>query len=654
MNRMLLVLFVAMALVFTSCGGGGGGGGSTPPPPVITLTIGQTLFPYGVIGQPYPGGQLTASGGTAPYTWSASSVPTGMTFSSGGKLTGATPGTIELGYAMVITVNDASGHSGTSTVALNTYLPLSASIPAKELRSGVASQGTLVILMNQSNLSATAKLVSGSLPPGLVLGTTLSQGPNPTLPITGTPTQSGIFPFTVEVADSLSPPRVSQVPLKMFIDVHELFWAMSTTLNPGKRTEVYSTYFSTIGGTAPITCALVPESGSLPPGMALGTDCILAGTPTQIGTFNFTVRATDSGTPQQAIDKAFSLNIAEPLKIADLPDATTGEIYTTSLQITGGVPPYTVSSVGFFSCCFVVEKHDLTLHGVPYDPGVQFVDITVTDSAGQSIRPLTRLNVNEGPFRLGTDNLPRLKAGQFYSGSVSIVSGKRPVTWAIESGALPPDLGFNSNFAQGINLFGFPSTAGTYPVTFKVTDSSTPPQVLHIPLSLQVYAKLPRNDSVAQADSFAADVPYHQSVADRSISPYADPPDLANPDQDYYHFTAFAGETIQANVTQYAVIDPAIEIVDVNGRQFTTCRNPGDDTPDANGVVDLTPLAFDDACANDDIIPGVNINSQLQFRVPGASGTVVDFYLHVLDFRGDARPDMQYRVVVTHQPGAID
>jgi hypothetical protein len=64
--------------------------------------------------------------------------------------------------------------------------------------------------------------------------------------------------------------------------------------------------------------------------------------------------------------------------------------------------------------------------------------------------------------------------------------------------------------------------------------------------------------------------------------------------------------------------------------------------PDINNNVDPTPLAFDDVCLNDDMVPGSNIDSQLTFRVPGASGSMVDFYVHVGDFRGDARPDMGY------------
>ena len=53
----------------------------------------------------------------------------------------------------------------------------------------------------------------------------------------------------------------------------------------------YSTFLETVGGNPPAEWAVA--SGSLPPGLALGSDGTLAGTPTQSGVFAFTLRATD-------------------------------------------------------------------------------------------------------------------------------------------------------------------------------------------------------------------------------------------------------------------------------------------------------------------------------------------------------------------------
>ena len=654
MNRTLLVFSVALTLALAGCGGGSGG---STPPPAITIAITQTSFGYGVIGQPYPGMQLTASGGTPPYTWSAAGVPTGMTFSNDGKLSGNTPGQNEDTFLIAVTVNDSAGHSGLNTLSLNSYLPLSASVTAKEVSSGVPYNGALFIRTNQ-NVVTNARIVQGALPPGLSLSATPAQGANSVIAINGTPTQRGIFSFTVELTDSLTPPRIAQVALKIFVDVRELyFFFPGSALARGFRTQSYEAPVGTGGGVAPINCALAPGSGPLPPGITVGANCTVSGTPTATGTFNFSLRATDSGTPQQTVDGDFSLNIVDPLTLAPLPDATTGESYVTTLNISGGTPPYKIVGAYFSTCCFVVEEHDFTLHGVPYQAGSPLADIIVTDQSGQMLRPFLQFNVNPGPFRPSVDALPRMRLNQSYESYLMAIAGTEPITWTIESGALPSGLSLMPSSTNIGWFFGTPSTTGTYPFVLKATDSSTPPQTLQIPVSLEVYSKLPRNDSVATAETYAGPfpAPFVGYGLQRNISPYSDPVDLGNPDHDYFHLRAFAGETIKIDVGgSPSTLDPVMEILDSNGQRFSTCRDPSDDTPDANGKIDPTPLAFDDVCMNDDIVPGVNISSSLTFRVPGSSGTIVDYYVHVLDFRGDARPDMRYPIFVNQQLYHVD
>ena len=64
-------------------------------------------------------------------------------------------------------------------------------------------------------------------------------------------------------------------------------------------------------------------------------------------------------------------------------------------------------------------------------------------------------------------------------------------------------------------------------------------------------------------------------------------------------------------------------------------------------VIDPNPLDYNNPCINDDDPATGTTDSSLSFQVPGAAGGVaVTFYLHVLDFRGDARPDMQYQLQI--------
>jgi hypothetical protein len=64
-----------------------------------------------------------------------------------------------------------------------------------------------------------------------------------------------------------------------------------TTLTQAQVSTAYSQKITAVGGTAPYTYYLA--SGSLPPGLGLSTTGVLSGTPTHVGTFNFTVATVD-------------------------------------------------------------------------------------------------------------------------------------------------------------------------------------------------------------------------------------------------------------------------------------------------------------------------------------------------------------------------
>jgi hypothetical protein len=112
-------------------------------------------------------------------------------------------------------------------------------------------------------------------------------------------------------------------------------------------------------------------------------------------------------------------------------------------------------------------------------------------------------------------------------------------------------------------------------------------------------------------------------------------------DNDYYKLVAVAGSIVhletQAQRWQPGnPLDTVIEVVDGNGTRQNTCRLPGS-----------TATTFASACIDDDI-PGTpaSLDSALDFKVPGATSTATTFYIHVIDWRGDARPDMVYALQV--------
>jgi len=72
------------------------------------LVIRIPSLPDGIVGVSYTTTQLQATGGTAPYTWTATGVPPGLTLSTGGILSGTPAANATGSYSMVITVTDSS------------------------------------------------------------------------------------------------------------------------------------------------------------------------------------------------------------------------------------------------------------------------------------------------------------------------------------------------------------------------------------------------------------------------------------------------------------------------------------------------------------------------------------------------------------------
>lgn len=84
--------------------------------------------------------------------------------------------------------------------------------------------------------------------------------------------------------------------------------AITTSFLPdGIKGQGYNIGLQIVNGTSPFQWQIL--SGSLPEGLTLGNDGKISGTPSRVGTYNFTVKVTDSSMPAQAATKEFSLRV---------------------------------------------------------------------------------------------------------------------------------------------------------------------------------------------------------------------------------------------------------------------------------------------------------------------------------------------------------
>jgi hypothetical protein len=112
------------------------------------------------------------------------------------------------------------------------------------------------------------------------------------------------------------------------------------TLPDGYVNDSYYFSPSPSGGQPPYNFSLAPASDPLPPGLFLSPDGFISGTPTNSGTFNFSIRVTDQ-TPTNA-DASFSITVDPLLQVLTtaLTNGAVGVSYSAQLSATGGEFPY--------------------------------------------------------------------------------------------------------------------------------------------------------------------------------------------------------------------------------------------------------------------------------------------------------------------------
>ncbi|WP_160295188.1 putative Ig domain-containing protein [Geobacter sp. OR-1] len=159
----------------------------------IPLTIASSSLHEGEVGLPYSQ-MLAANGGMAPYTWSSTgNLPSGLTLNA---LTGELSGTPAAAgtSSITITVTDSNGTITSKQLSIIVYGQLSIS-PAAFSDGVIGSPYSQSIGFSGGKSDYILSVIAGSIPAGLSMDASGM--------VTGTPTTSGTFTFTVQVSDSL-------------------------------------------------------------------------------------------------------------------------------------------------------------------------------------------------------------------------------------------------------------------------------------------------------------------------------------------------------------------------------------------------------------------------------------------------------------------
>ncbi|HEX4826333.1 MAG TPA: putative Ig domain-containing protein [Candidatus Polarisedimenticolaceae bacterium] len=275
--RVLTFILTVVCLLWTPASAG------CPP-----ITLSPPSLPGGTLATAYSQ-TISATGGLAPYTYavSAGALPPGLSLASNGVLSG-TPTALG-NYAFTVTALDSSGADGTLgctgsqpysiVIGCSTLAISPSSLPGATL--GVAYNQTLVA--SGGNPPYTFAVTAGALPPGL----SLNAGSGA---LTGTPTATGSFSFTVTTTDARG--CTGSQAYTVAVTCPTISLSPSSLPNPTVNVP-YNQTITASGGAAPYTFAVA--AGSLPSGLSLnGATGAISGLPTTSGPSSFTISATDA------------------------------------------------------------------------------------------------------------------------------------------------------------------------------------------------------------------------------------------------------------------------------------------------------------------------------------------------------------------------
>ena len=416
---------------------------ATVPPTITTTTI-----PDGTVGTSY--NQTLSATGTTPINWSLASgnLPTNLTLSTTGTISG-TPTTVGTFNFTVQATNSAGNATKALSITINGVAPV--------ITTTTLPNGTVEVAYNQT-LTATGtqpitwSVIGGSLPTNLTL--------SPAGVISGTPTATGTFNFTVQASNS-----GGNATKALSITINGITPVITTTSLPNGTIDVAYNQALTATGTQPITWSVI--SGNLPTNLTLSTTGTISGTPTAVGTFSFTVQASNSaGNTTKALSIMIN-GVAPVITTTTLPGGIVGTTYSTQLAATGTTPITWSLENGNLPNGLTLSTAGV-ISGTPIAAGASNFMIKATNSAGSNTKPLSiTITTTTVAPTITTATLPDGKTSTAYSAQLE-ATGTAPITWSLENGNLPNGLTLS---AVG-EISGIPTAAGVSNFTVKATNSA--------------------------------------------------------------------------------------------------------------------------------------------------------------------------------------
>jgi len=416
----------------------------------------QTPPAIGDVGLAYAGYTFIADGIPAPtYSVQSGTLPNGLTLSSAGLLSG-TPTASGTFSGITVRATNVAGFLDTVpfTITIAPAVTVSpATMPNWTVNAGGYSQ---TFVGSNGTGAKTLSVSAGAIPTGMTFVPATGV-------LSGTPTATGTFNFTLAAIDTLGQfaTQAYTVVINAAVTVAPASLPNWTVNKAG-----YSQTVTSANGTGTRTLSI--SAGAIPTGMTFtpGTG-VLDGTPTAAGTFNFTVTSTDSVSATGSQAYTIVINPAITVSPATLPNAQLNASYSQTVGASGGTGAKTFGvTAGSLPTGLSLAPATGAITGTATANGTFNFTITATDTVGATGSQAYTVVISSVTITPAT--LPDWTVNKSgYSQTLTGNNGTGPYSFAVTAGALPTGL----TLAGGL-ISGTPTVANTFNFTITATDST--------------------------------------------------------------------------------------------------------------------------------------------------------------------------------------
>ena len=425
-----------------------------------TITVGNPATTTGTAGSAFSQ-TFTQAGAVNGATFTtASTLPTGLTLSAAGLLSGTPTQTGT--FPIVVTVTDGNGCTGTGATYNLVINCQTITVTNPATTTGTVSAPFSQTFTQSGAIGGATFTTASTLPAGLTLSAAGL--------LSGTPTQQGTFPIVVTVTDGNSCTGTSAT-YTLVINCQTISVGNPNTNSWPAGSPLTAANF-TFTQTGAIGGATFTTASTLPTGVTLTTAGVLTGTPMQGGTFPITVTVTD-GNACTGTSSGYSLTIVCPTITVTNPansTGTAGVAFSEQFTQAGGVGTITWSVTGALPTGITLNTSNGILSGTTNVAGTFPITVTATDQNGCAGTGATyNLTINCQTISVTNPGVNTGTVDAAFSQTFTVTGILGTVTWS-ETGPLPAGITLDSS--TGV-LSGTPTVNGVFPITVKATDTNT-------------------------------------------------------------------------------------------------------------------------------------------------------------------------------------